>query len=251
MLPGLAIATLLALVSSALPASAATRQARDCNTVPVFFGLHGITEGPSPTVSKWSEVLMSFDREQNAMGGAVLNYPISYTTLYPNDFFVPGRLRGALADGENALDSAITDYSQGCSVSQDEFFLVGYSMGAWVINKWIVDHPSEWPMIKAVVLYGDPCWVNGKDQGLARQGSHGCMPATYYPFPVKVDTVPFPVQSWSMPRDPVSGAGWGEDRIAQLRAAKDCEKSHCSHLEYADSTEIYEGAKLVVSRLGG
>ena len=53
-------------------------------------------------------------------------------------------------------------------MSQDKVALVGYSMGAWVINKWLADHPREWSMIKAVVFYGDPCWSHGSDVGLAR-----------------------------------------------------------------------------------
>ena len=101
-------------------------------------------------------------------------------------------------------------------MSQDKIALVGYSMGAWVINKWIVDHPLEWDMIKAVVLYGDPCKVNGKDKGLVREfaASYGCMPAKDYPYPLPGGTtaVPFPVQSWTMPRDPVTGAGWAGNK---------------------------------------
>ena len=33
-------------------------------------------------------------------------------------------------------------------------------------------------MIKGVLLYGDPCWIDGSDVGLARVfGAPGCMPA--------------------------------------------------------------------------
>jgi hypothetical protein len=115
-------------------------------------------------------------------------------------------------------------------------------------------------MIKAVVLYGDPCWVNGNDQGLARLfvSSDGCMPARDYPYPLPGGTTanPFPVQSWTMSRDPVTGSGWagasGLNRFSQLEAAINCSNAAtCSHLDYTGDTEIYEGAQFVVARLVG
>jgi alpha-beta hydrolase superfamily lysophospholipase len=57
-----------------------------------------------------------------------------------------------LSLGEQHLQADITSYTAGCSASQDRIALVGYSMGAWVINKWIMDHPLERDMIRAVVL---------------------------------------------------------------------------------------------------
>ena len=207
---------LTALVISTLaatepPAAAAPRSAAasSCDTTPVFFGLHGMAEGPSNTISTISPELESFDTDQNAISGAVLTYPVSYPTVYPNKWYSLLTTPSALSKGENALQADIKSYTAGCSVSQDKIALVGYSMGAWVINKWIVDHPLEWDMIKAVVLYGDPCKVNGKDKGLVREfaASYGCMPAKDYPYPLPGGTtaVPFPVQSWTMPRDPVTG----------------------------------------------
>ena len=264
MLPGLAIAALLALATSALPASAATARPgviRTC-TIPVFFGLHGMKEGPGsggiggPGISTLSPELKSFDDDQNAISGAVLIYPVSYTVVYPNAWSIATSLLPALTNGENALQSDITGYSKGCSQSQDKIALVGYSMGAWVINKWIMDHPLERFMIKAVVLYGDPCLMNGKDEGLVREflASHGCMPANDYPYPVPGGTVanPFPVQSWTAARDPVSGADWAGNKSAQLKAAEDCNNPKtCSHLDYTGSIAIRDGAQFVVSQLVG
>ena len=257
MLP-LAITAVLALVTGALPASAVTLRSaappKPC-TVPVFFGLHGMGEGPSLNISTTSPELGSFDDAQNAISGAVFIAPVSYTTVYPNALSVITSLYGALINGENSLQADITSYSKGCSVSQDKIALVGYSMGAWVINKWIVDHPLEWPMIKAVVLYGDPCWVYGKDQGLVREyaGGHGCMPAKSYPFPVKVGSlVPFPTESWSAYKDPVSGSNWAGQKSPQLKAAENCTNPKtCTHLDYTGSSAIKGGAQFVVSKLVG
>jgi hypothetical protein len=144
-------------------------------------------------------------------------------------------------------------------VSQDKIALVGYSMGAWVINLWLTDHHSEWSKIKAVVLYGDPCWRGGFfDEGLARLFalSYGCMPFSYYPYPEASAQVPFQVQTYSAVHDPVSGEGWhgGLPNVAQeqLLAAILCTNpATCSHLDYTGSTAIYQGARFVVSQLVG
>jgi hypothetical protein len=222
---------------------------------PVMFGLHGMAEGPSRTIAAISPELESIDTDQNAISGAVLMAPIPYTTVYANAWSVLFKTAYAVITGENNLESAIKSWTAGCATSQDKIALVGYSMGAWVINKWIMDHPLERFMIKAVVLFGDPCKVNGNDKGLVRRaGGVGCMPAADYPYPIPGGTTanPFPVRSWTMPHDPVAGAGWaGKSFADQLNAAENCVKNHCSHLNYTGSTEIYEGALFVVSQLIG
>jgi predicted esterase len=258
-LPGLSIAALLLVTSGALPASAATATAT-CHTTPVFFGLHGIGEGPSATMSTVSPEIRSFDADQNAISGAVLNDPISYTTVYPDAWSIATTMIQAVGEGEKNLDAAITSYTKGCDVLQNRIALVGYSMGAWVINEWIVDHmyqPLGLAVIRAVVLFGDPCWANGNDQGLVRRwlGRNGCMPAADYPYPHPggAGAVPFGIQSWTAANDPVSGAGWGGKKASdQLTAAKNCsDPTTCSHLDYTGSSAIHQGAQFVVSRLVG
>jgi hypothetical protein len=222
---------------------------------PVMLGLHGMAEGPSGTIPGISPELESIDIDQNAISGAVLLDAVPYTTVYANAWSVLFKTAYAVITGENNLQSAIKSYTAGCATSQDKIALVGYSMGAWVINKWIMDHPLERFMIKAVVLYGDPCKVNGNDKGLVRRaGGVGCMPAADYPYPIPGGTTanPFPVKSWTTPNDPVTGAGWaGKSFTDQLTAAENCGKNHCSHLNYTGSTEIYEGALFVIHQLIG
>jgi hypothetical protein len=265
---GVALAALLGstLAATVPPAAAAARSAAasSCDTTPVFFGLHGMAEGPSSQISTISPELESFDTDQNAISGAVLTYPVSYTTVYPNAWSVATSLFPALTDGEKALQSDITRYTAGCSVSQDKIALVGYSMGAWVINKWLMDprYRSEWSMIRAVVLYGDPCYRGGFfDEGLARlfAASYGCMPFSHYPYPEARAHVPFRVKTYSLAYDPVSGEDWHGGfpltdvfKDSQLAAAVTCTNpATCSHLDYTGNTEIYEGAQFVVSRLVG
>jgi hypothetical protein len=170
-----------------------------------------------------------------------------------------GPLIDAVNAGESALQTDVESWITGCQLSQIKIALVGYSMGAWVINKWLKDHPSEWILISAVVLYGDPCWKNGSDQGLARlYGITGCSPAKNYPYPAPVGllTVPFLTQSWCAYHDPVCGGGYASHKQTQLVAAENCKQgSKCRHLHYTDgaprSGPLMEGAKFVVRQLIG
>jgi len=123
-----------------------------------------------------------------------------------------------------------------------------------------MSHPGEWDTIKAVVLYGDPCYTGGFfDNGLARLFAYslGCMPSSDYPYPAARAHVPFQVKTYSLPHDPVSGEDWhgaftDVNKDSQLAAAIGCTNSStCSHLDYTGSTEIYEGALFVVNRLVG
>ena len=150
------------------------------------------------------------DPDQNAISGAVLSVPVSYPTVYPGKWRSLLMTPSALQQGEEALQHAILSYPNGCSPAQDKIALVGYSMGAWVINDWIMQHSGEWNMIKAVVLYGDPCYVGGFfDQGLARLFAYsiGCMPSSDYPYPAGSAHVPFQVKAYSLAPRPGERTG--------------------------------------------
>ena len=269
---GLGLAALLvpALAVGVPPAAAAARSAASsCDTTPVFFGLHGMAEGPSPTIEKVSNLLTDLDHAQNNISGAVLTAPLSYVTVAfnlwddlkqtPNS----GPLTDAVQDGEDNLQSALVSYTKGCKTTQDRIVLVGYSMGAWVINQWLSDpkYRSEWSMIKGVLLYGDPCWINGSDEGLARGfGASGCMPASSYPAPVAGAAFKIPVEGWCANLDGVCGQNWHAkgNPVAladELSNAIGCTVlANCNHKQYwyagASSSDLVEGAKLMVQWLG-
>jgi hypothetical protein len=68
--------------------------------------------------------------------------------------------------------------------------LVGYSLGALLIDNLLSSQGAERNAINAVELYGDPCWYNpdGGFRGLARYAATagfrlGCFPANAYPYP--------------------------------------------------------------------
>lgn len=273
-LVGLASAVLILVVPALVAVGPPAAAVKQC-TIPVFFGLHGINEGPSTYGTAEDE---GFDYYQNQISGGVFNYGVPYyrdsVSLFnlinpPPPISVPkevAKLMLGVNDGENQLQSAIDSYKKGCTLAQLNIALVGYSMGAWVINKWLNDHPGEWILIKAVVLYGDPCWVDGSDQGLIRAvagagvaGLVGCSSAKTYPYPAPqgIITVPFLAESWCVGGDPVAGCGFGSNLAKQIPAALAClpPNTSCPHLWYrvgrpAAATLKY-GAQFVVQQLIG
>jgi hypothetical protein len=282
---GVALVTLLlsTLAATAPPIAAATRSAAasSCDTTPVFFGLHGMREGPNApggTTYKLSPEIQGLDYEQNLISGAVLDDLVPYTTVDPSlwDLIPPtathvaedvAKLLLAVNDGENALQNALMSYIKGCTLGQVKIALVGYSMGAWVINMWLNDNPGEWILIKAVVLYGDPCWIHGADKGLVRAAGVagvadivGCSSAKAYPYPAPrgiYTKVPFLTQSWCVGGDPVCGGGYAGNLAPMVPVAVACvpSNSSCPHNWYqlhkpAEVTLKY-GAQFVVKQLLG
>lgn len=256
---GLALAALLvsALAATGSPAMAA---ASSCaNTGPVFFGLHGIYEGPSNTVPQISPEIQGLDYEQNLISGAVLDDPVPYPTATEslNDLI---NLVSFVKEGENNLQSYLAAWTKGCATAQDKVALVGYSMGAWVINKWLKDHPGERSMIKAVVLYGDPCWIHGADRGLVRLLAHnygvglGCSPSNDYPYPTSTHTLP--TVSYCLGGDPVCGGGFNSNPVTEVATASTCHGNpKCPHNWYQvgqpGESALKLGARFMVQQLIG
>src|ERR1700722_14299848 len=71
---GIALMALLVstFAAGASPAGGPSATNPYCNT-PVFFGLHGMGEGPSNTIPAVSPEIQGFDYEQNLISGAVYN----------------------------------------------------------------------------------------------------------------------------------------------------------------------------------
>jgi predicted esterase len=261
---GLALAALFvpALAAIGPSATAAAQPAANSRCgAPVMFGLHGMGEGPSGSDPKLSAEISDFDAAQNIISGAVLMDFVPYPTVKPSKWDVldainKGPLTKAVKTGESHLQSYVATWAKGCKASKDKIALVGYSMGAWVINEWLKDNPKEWRLIKAVVLYGDPCWRDGPDRGLARFSLFGtCSPAKDYPYPAAASKVPFQTESYCLYHDPVCGDGYGSNLVSQLNDAINCVKNSCPHLHYTDGAPdgglLMDGAKFVVQRLMG
>jgi hypothetical protein len=130
-----------------------------------------------------------------------------------------------------------------------------------VINKWLHDNPGEWILIRAVVLYGDPCWIDGADKGLLRLArladQVGCSSAKTYPYPAPAGVlqVPFLTQSWCAYHDPVCGGGYRSSLKNQPRNAYNCRNTTCPHNQYRvgyrGEGALKSGAQFVVQQLVG
>jgi hypothetical protein len=227
-----------------------------CDPAPLLFlGLHGLGQGPSGTVKPVSPEITDFDDAQNLLSGVIKAAPVSYPTagfslLDKRGKFNAGPLTKDLQIGVAHLQSALAADTKGCKPAQDDVALMGYSMGAWVIDDWLRTHKSEWPIVKAVVLFGDPCYY----YGLAREWTRTCGPSPDYPYPAPASSLPFKVKAFCLKLDPVCGAGYAlPGRKLQLAAAAACLKKKCAQLQYVDgapsSGPLYSGAQFMVQTL--
>jgi len=247
-----------AMATSATGTTIHTASAK-CSPVAVVFGLHGMGEGPSSTVGNESPELSHFKSDLKHYAKVRFNfisvpYPTTAGSAWGSGNFETSILPGVI-EGVANLQAAISTYtSETCPAGQDQINLVGYSEGAWVINAWIISHPSEWKQISSVMLYGDPCFTDEDflDEGLVRlfgQGD-GCMPELSYPYPLPVgNPTTMLVKSYSLPLDPVAGENYlgavsTASAAVQLVGAVTCSTAtHCTHLDYPNSNLLSEGAE--------
>ena len=233
------------------------------STKPIVYYVHGIGQGPTvshPQLSQSAE-LSTFDQDLSETIG---NW--TYTAkpvLYPaaDGFNLLGTWDTYMNDGVRNLQSDITQGNSSTCSGDRHIALVGYSMGAWVVDKWLQQHKNEWNEVTAVALYGDPCWISsGHNEGLTRLFllSYGCPPSKDYPDPAAKSSVPFPVESKTLNLDPVSGDGFhgglGDLREVQLAAAIACVSARtCPHLDYqygySGAALVNDGATLVADQL--
>jgi hypothetical protein len=227
--------------------------------------VHGIEEGPTvahPQLSQ-SPTLTTFDQD---LSGLIDSYtytakPVPY--LAASRYNLVGTWVTYMNDGVRNLQSAITQGNNSTCSGDRHIALVGYRMGAWVVDKWLQQHKNDWNEVTAVTLFGDPCWTSsGDNEGLTRLWlrSYGCPPSKDYPYPAAKFNVPFPVLSKTLNLDPVSGQGFQgggvhlANRAAQLAAAGGrFEPALCPHLDYqlgySGAGLVDQGATLVANQL--
>lgn len=232
--------------------------AESCDDSPIIFGLHGVNEGPSSTVKTESPTLQSFnsDLEDDSDEELALT-SVPYPTVYTNQWRSVASMLTVLNIGEVDLQADINAYINRTCSQDRKIALVGFSFGAWIINDWMMNHKSEWGDIKAVTLFGDPCWRSGlTNEGLVRLFGSGiaCTPFLFYPYPSA--HTPFKAVSYSLKLDPVSGESWNGAAnaafgAAQLAAALVCKPAGkiCPHLDYPGTPTVNDGAELVVSKI--
>jgi hypothetical protein len=243
--------TIPAAAIPAMPA-VALEQSASCPAAEII-GVHGTSEGPSSTDPHDSpEIKATFgaftaDEQKLGQHGARLEY-YPYPTLGFADYLPTEWQELAIAiDGySDELEAELEGFSHACPGTP--ISLVGYSLGAMLINNMLSIHDTEWSFIDAFELYGDPCWHNphGDYRGLAQCAAQvgfrlGCFPENSSLHPLASPVSPhFAVQSLCHGRDPVCGQDWPSYEVAgQVIAAALCGLDKCPHLSYTDVAASY------------
>ena len=126
--------------------------------------------------------------------------------------------------------------------------MVGYSLGAWIINASLTQHYYTAGLLNLVLPEGDPCWSNTGDgsAGLAQRAQEagaplGCLGADTYPYLTGFAN-PFTAQSLCGNKDPICGEGYTAfTLIQQFATAKNCSNG-CTHFAYpTDGVAAYGG----------
>ncbi|MFD5858753.1 cutinase family protein [Streptomyces chartreusis] len=225
----IALAAVMAVLAG-LVVSVPSTPAAAATTCPVhFLGLHGLNERSdlhSPSVNAtWK----TFESEVGAKAARprrdIIHFPLVTTqeflarTTWSRNDMEPDVNAGVRAV-QRTMDRAISR----CSTTK--FVLTGYSLGAWVVDKFLLTDSRRRPQVLAAQLYGDPQWNDpGKGQGLAVILGHGLRTS----YPPSADRV----QSLCNHRDPVCGTGYRDGtldlgrRLADAATVKCPGSSHC------------------------
>lgn len=258
----LAVSASLTAVS-ALPTSAASAAARQAPSCPeaLIIGLHGAGEGPSPTDSQKSATIQA---TFNAFKAEVKKLPNDGTShSYRLQWFgyptVPysdltslsglGKTVGTVGTVATQLYNYISGQAATCPATH--ISVVGFSLGAWVINVALTQHYYMAGLLNLVLLEGDPCWSHTGDgsAGLAQRVQEarllqlGCLAADTYPYLTFAN--PFTAQSLCVNKDPICGEGYSAFTLyQQLTAAKNCSPSNgCPHFDYPSDGAAAEGGR--------
>lgn len=257
LIPFLAASFMFATAAAPAAHAAVKAPPAACPTAEII-GVHGTGEGPSTTDNKVSpEIKATFaaftaDEQKLSEQGARLEY-YPYPTLSFTDYLPTGwpKVRKIVSDYAGELEAELESFSYACP--NTPISLVGYSLGALLINNMLSSYDSEWNHLDAVELYGDPCWYNphGGYRGLAQYAAVagirlGCFPPNVYPYPlVSPAGFHFAAQSLCISGDPVCGQGWPPYEIGgQIIAAALCPFDKCPHLSYAGASAS-EGAQFL------
>lgn len=196
-----------------------------------FLGLHGLDEQSdltSPTINATWE---SFQSAVTAKALPPERDAIAFPKVTRNAFLAKNGVVGIEPDvnaGVAAIQRAMDRAVRSCSSTT--FVLAGYSLGAWVVDKFLVTDPRRRELVRAAQLYGDPQWTSpGKGKGLAVLFNRG-LRTPYPPFPDKV-------QSLCNHRDPVCGTGYRDSARDLAQRLKDMQ----APVKCPDSTHCYSG----------
>ncbi|MEU5239704.1 cutinase family protein [Streptomyces lydicus] len=221
----LIIALAAALVlPSGLSVSLPSIPAATATTCPVhFLGLHGLNEESDLRSLPINETWKTFESAVAAKSVRPIRNLISFPKVTTQEFLAKTwKSRAGVEPDVNAGISAI-QRTMDRAVRQcpsTKFVLAGYSLGAWVVDKFLLTDSHRRPLVLAAQLYGDPQWNDpGKGQGLAVILGRSLRT----PYPPFADRV----QSLCNHRDPVCGTGYRAGTLDLTPRAVDLQKVKC------------------------
>jgi cutinase len=228
---------------------------------PVYFlGLHGTNQGPDGSDRSQSKEINETLNELEKLapkGITVEGKSIEYNgnVIFPSlqevinnpaleSLKLAMRFINAKNRGVKQLDNEIVSIRNKCS--DPKIVLTGYSLGAWIIDYWLIHHQEHWPYIRGIVLYGDPQFIEDPTiAGLAR-----LLPAEpLNPAPPYKDIM----DRWltlCLDKDPVCGRGYSAPNVQQLWDAAQCDANRdCEHKKYVEKHKTVEGSKFLAQKV--
>lgn len=224
-----------------MPAAAAT-------TCPVhFLGLHGLNEESDlrslPINATWE----TFESAVAAKTARSIRDLIFFPKVTTQEFLaktatnrtgVEPDVNAGVSAVQRAMDRAVRQ------CSSTKFVLVGYSLGAWVVDRFLLTDSRRRHLVLAAQLYGDPQWNDpGKGQGLAVILGRG-LRTPYPPFPDRV-------QSLCNHRDPICGTGYRAGTLdLTLRLVDALKETKCpGHTHCYSGRSTTQGGQFLASRV--
>ncbi|PJJ05249.1 Cutinase [Streptomyces sp. 2333.5] len=226
----IALAAALVVVPSGLSVRPPPIPAAAATTCPVhFLGLHGLNESSDLRSDPINETWKTFESAVAAKAARPIRDLIFFPKVTTQEFLgktfksrtgVEPDVNAGVSAVQRAMDRAVRQ------CPSTKFVLAGYSLGAWVVDKFLLTDPHRRPLVLAAQLYGDPQWNDpGKGKGLAAILGRG-LHTPYPPFPDRV-------QSLCNHRDPVCGTGYRAGprdlklRAGDLKGVKCPGSAHC------------------------
>jgi len=223
------------------PAAAAT-------TCPAhFLGLHGLNEESDLRSPPLNATWKTFESAVTAKAARPIRNLISFPKVTTPEFLGKSATNrtGVEPDvkaGVTALQRTMDRAVRQCPSTK--FVLAGYSLGAWVVDRFLLTDSRRRPLVLGAQLYGDPQWnEHGKGQGLAVLFGHG-LPTTYPPLPDRV-------QSLCNHRDPICGTGYrAGPRELTLRLRDALKEVKCpGHTHCYSGKSTTQGGQFLASRV--
>lgn len=189
--------------------SAAVGQAPAAPCPIAFIGMHGLNEThyTSKTIhSVWDEYWRKLPASTRLRDPVFLGYP----QRSGREFY--DRFRHGTPAADDPVEEAFGYLTKQANSTVRQcrparLVLVGYSAGAWSIDKWLRARPDLHSQVLGVALFGDPQWDHGDQaQGLARRYGQA-VSSPYVP-----ESLSSRFQSWCASGDAVCGEGFGPGR---------------------------------------